>query len=171
MTYVRHRSRMVRQSVWDDLKVTLEDLDWTGSTPLAILNSKPVVLVDNLPEGSRLKGSDISINTLAMDQGTAGEIYEYEMGGLLAQDYLFRFAFFAETEGVALALFQDMQDRYYSFNTSNTVALYDYMQATPSKIVDMEVESFTSERAAEQPIIGMEIFYARLDLVDFLDQE
>lgn len=171
MVYVRHRARMVRQAVWHDLRTLLEDLDWTSSTPLAIVRDHPVNFTDDFPEYWEVRGEKVPINTLAIDGGNPGPLYDWEMGGLQAQDYTFLLYFWGENEGVGSALMQDLHDRYTSQAMwSANVPLYDFLQATPTHVVDMEVTRFMFNRSPDQPTPGLSLYLANLGLTDFVDQ-
>lgn len=165
--YVRWRTRMVRASVINDLKLTLTDTNWLGSTPLG-LRTIPVKVVDG-PAADPREGLDK--NTLALDNGQAGELEEAELGGrLYLQPYRFEFMFFAESDAVGHALMQDLADRYTGRTGVPSLALYDFGQATPVFVCNMEVESFDYTRApGEVAPYDQHLFFAELIITDFVE--
>lgn len=140
--YVRHRDRMIQESVFEDLKDTLITCRWMAGTTarpvrhpttgvwglvttaadqtLGMLDSTPINLIDYFPEaeGSSVAGDPASgktpDNTLALDNGTRIESEPREMGNRTAETVLYRFsmAFFAASDGMAQALLGDLADRY-----------------------------------------------------------
>lgn len=170
MAYIRHRSRMVRQSVFDDAERVLTDTDWLGPTPLALLENPPISLIDYFPEDALQMGEKVAVNTLALDEGRPQELYEYELGGLLAQEYIFTFAFLAESDAVAQALFADLHDRYMGLSEPPYISLYNYLEATPTEVVRLEVDMFRYDKAPEQIAPGRELYLAEMTLTDYLDR-
>lgn len=172
--YVRHRPRMVRQSVYEDLKIHLEEMNWIGSTPLNILAVdgvvSPLTLRDYFPTNAEFQGEEIPPNTLAIDQGTPGPARLHEMGGpLRSQLYYFNFALFAHSDAVALSLFSDLNDRYMGITHAEIITLWDYLQATPTPVVDMEVETFEVMKSPEQPAPGKQLYFAELVITDYIN--
>ena len=138
-TYVRHRARQVRQSIYEDAKHTLatprdyagrleSDVDVAlkanGVTPdvyawlppsasqlMPLLGEHPLTFIESFPEGGLAAYEKIALNTLALDNGRSEPEYGYELGGLMAQEWAFTFALNASTDAVAQALFQDLNDR------------------------------------------------------------
>lgn len=165
--YVRWRTRMVRASVINDLKLTLTDTDWLGATPLG-LRTIPIKVVDG-PASDPNKPLDK--NTLALDNGMAGELELAQLGGgLFEQPYQFNFMFFAESDAVGHALMQDLADRYTGRTGVPSLALYDFGQATPVFVCNMEVESFDYARApGEVAAYDQHLFFAELIITDFVE--
>lgn len=184
MPYIRHRPRMVRQSVYEDLRSLLVDLDWVPDDPswkpgdpydpsefMGMLSS-PVVLTDYFPVSASYQGEDIEPNTLALDQGTPDEPQYVEMGGDdQEQGYLFNFAFFAENDAVAMGLFSDLADRYRGVTPGRfaAVTLFDWLVATPIPVVEMEVASFEVAKSPDQPAPGRMLWFAQLVVTDYLE--
>lgn len=189
MAYIRHRPRMVRQSVLEDLRATLIQLDWVPDDPnwkpgdpydadqfLGMLSS-PVVVEDYFPVEAVYQGEAVEVNTLSIDQGTPQEPVYVEMGGEdRAQDYVFNFAFFAENDAVALALFSDLTDRYKGLlrypdgsRAYESIALFNYLAATPNEVVRMEVTSFEVAKSPQQPAPGRLLWFAQLVITDYLE--
>ena len=137
MTYIRHRDRMVQESVFEDLTNTLIALRWIPGTTtravydpsnpnagrqvitttqdqvLKMVGAHPITLIDYFPEATSdeagLAGepetSKTALNTLALDDGQAGEPIPLELGSSLAEiPYRFSFPFWASSVGVAQAL-------------------------------------------------------------------
>lgn len=138
-TYVRHRARQVRQSLYQDARHTLsiprdyagrlEDdpdvalndsnqpdvyawIDQPEARLMPLLGEYPLTFIEYFPEGGLAAYEKIALNTLALDNGQAAEEYEHELGGFKAQEWTFGFAINASTDAVAQALFQDLNDRY-----------------------------------------------------------
>lgn len=171
MTLVRHRARMVRQSVVDDVARVLGDTQWTGNATLALL-TQPVLFREAFPDEAGEQGQTISPNTLTMDVGIAEDPYDWELGGSRqAQEYTFTFALYAESDAVGTALFSDLADRYLGRTEPDFVILYDYAAATPIQIVNMEVDSFRFNRSVDQGEIGhgYQLYLAQMVLTDFVD--
>lgn len=139
MAYVRHRARMVRQSVYEDAKHVLSiprdyagrlasDPDvakksfnvpdvysWLDNDPtrtLPLLGEYPLTFIEYFPEEGLEAYEKIALNTLALDTGTSDPEQEYELGGFYSQKWVFTFAINSSTDAVAQALFQDLNDRY-----------------------------------------------------------
>jgi len=118
--YVRHRDRMVQESVYQDLRDTLIACRWlegTTSKPVAdpynagvwgvvttaaiellpLLENDPVVLIDYFPEaeGGSVAGEPSTgkteINTLALDNGTRVGTAPVELGNQSAELITYRF--------------------------------------------------------------------------------
>lgn len=184
MPYIRHRPRMVRQSIYEDLRSLLVDLDWVPDDPnwkpgdpydssefLGMISS-PVVLTDYFPVSASYQGEDIEPNTLALDQGTPGDPQYVEMGGDdREQEYLFNLAFFAENDAVALSLFSDLADRYRGVTPGmfESVSLFDYLTDPSTPVVEMDVLSFEVAKSPEQPAPGRMLWFAQLVVSDYLE--
>jgi len=137
-SYVRHRARMVRQSIYEDARHVLEtprdymgrlesDPDvvlgpdgplvysWLHDDPdltLPLLGEYPLTFIEYFPQEGLQAYEKIALNTLALDNGMAEPEKEYELGGLFSQEWTFTFAINSSTDAVAQALFQDLNDRY-----------------------------------------------------------
>lgn len=183
MAYIRHRPRMVRQSVYEDLRELLVDLDWVPDlswkpgddydpNDVIGLLSKPITLTDYFPVNAVYQGEEIEPNTLAIDQGTPGEPTYVELGGNdREQVYIFNLAFFAESDAVALSLFSDLSDRYKGVRPGDreAITLFNYLAATPNPVLEMEVASFEVAKSPEQPSPGRLLWFAQLVVVDLLE--
>jgi len=204
MVYVRHRDRMVQESVYEDLVNTLIAFRWIPGTTtrpvrdpydgpdptivqtdpdqvLKMVKDHPITLIDYFPEAttdeSGLVGEPASgqtaLNTLAIDDGQAGEAIPLELGSTLAEiPYRFTLAFWAASVGIAQALLNDLRDRYRGLvvNT-DAIVLYDYNTDPTVPVVPMAVESFTYVRPAEEQAAPNEatMFYAQLTITDQVD--
>ena len=205
MTYVRHRDRMVQQSVFEDLTNTLIAMRWVPGTTtrevispydvaagrqivstaqdqvLKILGAHPINLIDYFPEAttdeSGLAGDPASgrtpLNTLALDDGQAGEPQPLELGSTLAEiPYRFAFAFWASSVGVAQALMNDLRDRYRGLTVeTDAIFLYDYNADPTTPVLAMPIDGFTYVRSADDQVAPYEatMFYAQLQLTDQVD--
>jgi hypothetical protein len=168
--YVRWRPRMVRQSVFNDMKATLAAAGFTGATPTIALKY-PVNVIEFFPEFAIYDADKVQYNTIAVDNGEPGPLEEYELGGIFSRDYRFNMALYAESDGLGLAMFSDLADRYLGLTNFPFVPLYNYNEATPTLIVNMEVLGFQYTRAP-QDVAPYEhhLFFAELILRDFVDQ-
>lgn len=185
MPYLRHRPRLIRQSVFEDLKQVLDDLEWIpsvgwsegdpwDSSQVLGLLSSPLILTDYFPVAAIYQGEKVESNTLAIDAGTPQEPRYVEMGSdAREQNYLFNLALFAESDAVALSLFSDLSDRYLGVTPGDveSVTLFNYNEATPTPVVDMEVLSFETAPSPEQPAPGKMLWFAQLVLTDYLESD
>lgn len=180
MAYIRHRPRIIRESVYEDLKKVLIDLDWIdptgGEDYMGMLGDDPIILTDYFPVEAVYQGEEVEINTLAIDQGTQSEPERTELGGdNREQMHLFNLAFFAKNDGIALSLFSDLTDRYKGVNPAygEYVNLYDYInEADPDEpFHDVSVLTFEVAKSPEQPAPGRLLWFAQLIVLDYLDFE
>lgn len=176
MTYIRHRPRMVRESIFEDLGNVLGELGWLADkpTPVMAMLSEPLKLTDYFPVEAIYQGEEVELNTLAIDQGTPNEPQYTELGSLARdQLYIFNLAFFAENDGIALSLFSDLSDRYKGASPNSfsreAVTLWNYNAATPTPVVEMEVLSFEVAKSPEQPAPGRLLWFAQLVVSDYLE--
>jgi len=194
MVYIRHRDRMVQQSVIADLQDTLIACRWmVGTTsrevtdpdtglgdvitvaeadvfPLA--DGYPVTLLDYFPETLGEAGGTTAPNTLAVDTVHPGDPEFMEMGSaLLEQPYRVALALQASSEAAAKAIMSDLKDRYEGRIVSGAyVQLIDYVTDPDTVVLDMEVDSFMYARdTSEATPSEVFLFYAELSLVDFVD--
>lgn len=209
--YVRHRDRMVQESVMEDLQNTLIACRWmSGTTTRPVFDPESpgaepqiittttaevmklvdkrddgtpaeVVLIDYFPEAGgndddEGKDRKTEYNTLAIDTGVAGEFRFMEMGSSLReQPYIFTLAFYAISDAVALALMNDLRDRYLgNIVSDDNLDLYNYNaagfnQATPP-VCRMEVDYFRYSQDAERVSPWeVSLYYAELGITDFVD--
>jgi len=118
--YVRHRDRMVQESVFDDLRDTLIACRWLAGTTarpirdpynddawgivttdtsqtLPLLEDDPVVLIDYFPEaeGGSVTGEpetgQTALNTFALDNGSRIDSAPRELGNPTAESVTYRF--------------------------------------------------------------------------------
>lgn len=180
--YIRHRPRMVRESVFQDLRDTLIRNQWMAGTTtngavttlptqtLALLEGKPLNLIDYFPENDGADAATL-FNTFAMDIGDPGDLVEGELGGFFEQPYVFNMAFYALTDAVAMAVLSDLSDRYLGVIESPFISLYNYWAATPNVVVRMEVENFRYARDVQQVAPHeVHLFFASLEITDYVDQ-
>jgi hypothetical protein len=147
-----------------------------------------IVLIDYFPEASGADDGEnptgaqrsrkTEINTFAVDQGEPGEALFGELGSnFQLQPYIFSMAFYAESDAVALAVMNDLRDRYFGRLVSDDhIDLLDYnqtgfVQETAAPVVRMEIENFSYELAADQTATNADVhlYYARLDVTDYVD--
>jgi len=212
VTYVRHRDRMVQESVFDDLRNTLIACRWmsgttsrevidpydvgggwqivttTSSEVLRLLGTREdgttlaeVVLIDYFPETSgntdEAGGSrKTELNTLAVDTGVPGDAVPIELGSnLVEQPYTFSFALYAASDAVALALMNDLRDRYsgklVSDDNLNLLNFNDpSFDADTPPVYRMEIDAFRYARNAEMATPwDVNLYFAELELMDVVD--
>lgn len=168
--YLRWRPRMVRQSVFQDLKVTLTNSGWIGATPTMAIKY-PVTVVEFYPEFAIYEQDKVRYNTVALDQGDPGDLEEFELGGKFSRDYRFNMAFYAESDGIGASLFSDLGDRYLGLTDSPYIGLYNFNAATPTLIVRLEVMGFQYTRApADVAPYEHHLFFGELTVRDYVDQ-
>lgn len=213
--YVRHRDRMVQQSVRSDLRDTLIACRWmSGVTArpvvdpdnisggyvtvttlpdevMKLLGGYEVALIDYFPEaggnldpasegtpGGASDSRKTDPNTLALDQGIAGDPTPVELGSNMEErPYTFTMAFYGLSDGVALALLNDLRDRYMGrLVRDDHIDLFNYNDSTydddtTAPVYRMDVDSFTyalSEDAAVAPN-EVHLYFAELQLTDVVD--
>ena len=193
--YVRHRDRMVQESVYQDLKDTLIACRWMAGTTsqpvldpygtpgtfaqvttnadqvLPLTQGHPINLIDFFPK-AELETFRTEINTFALDNGTADDMIPMEMGSnATEQQYTFTMAFWASSDAVALAVMNDLRDRYMGRLVRNeTVALWDYNSGAPDPVVRMDIDSFRYNQNVDAVAPGeVHLFFAQLVLTDYVD--
>ena len=199
--YVRHRDRMVQESVFQDLRDTLIACNWLAGTTsepvqdpaddtwgikvvaeadtLALLEGHPIVLIDYVPETEDDEGATVdddsngtALNTFAMSNGEPGDPTLLELGSNAEiQPYVFHFAFYAVSDAVALAVMNDLRDRYRSrLVRPDTIDLFDYNATPPALVVRMDVEefryAFNAEAVAPHEV---HLYFGELSLSDYVD--
>lgn len=168
--YVRWRPRMVRESVFEDMKTTLANSGYIGASP-SIALKYPVDVVEFFPEFGVYDQDTVKYNTIAVDNGEPGPLEEYELGGLFSRDYRFNMALYAENDGIGLSLFSDLGDRYLGLTNYPFIPLYNYNETVPSLIVNMEVLAFNYTRAPQEVApYEHHLFFGELILRDFVQQ-
>ena len=208
MPYIRHRDRMVQESVFEDLKNTLIACRWTTGTTtrpvrspatpvtfdpitgqyfyppktimttgimdvMPLLKKRPVVLIDYFPETEGSKGRDekTAANTFAMDSGQAGDPVEAELGSpALEQEYVFNFAFYAASDAVALAVLNDLRDRYQGKIVSHMgIDLYNFNEDADVVVGGLDIETFRYVRPDEQVTpYEIHLYFAELVITDYV---
>lgn len=203
MTYIRHRDRMVQSSVYEDLVDTLIAGRWLAGTTtraivdplnpgnpaaqltvtqadvLKLVGAHPIKVIDYFPEATgqgeagTVGDGGAELNTLAMDDGQAGEPNPLELGSTAVEiPYRFNLAFWAASTGLAQALLNDLRDRYRGlWVKGDFVTLYDYNTDPDAPVLGMGVESFTYLRSVEEEASPHEVtmYYAQLTVLDEVD--
>ena len=164
--YVRWRPRMVRLSVFEDMKNTLTTTGWMSA------NLKyPFALKEFFPEFATYQQDAVHVNTLAVDSGDPLEMEEYELGGKFSRLYRINMALYAQDNETGVAIFADLEDRYNGLTDSPYISLFDYNQgANPPLITRMEVDSFQYTRAAlDVAPYEHHLWFGELMVRDFVD--
>lgn len=199
--YLRHRDRMIQESVYEDLRDTLIACRWLAGTTtgkvsdpynnhaystvtttddqvLPLLEGSPLVLIDYFPEaeGSSVAGepetSKTAMNTLAINAGMRGESAPREMGSSAEViEYRFNMAFYAISDGVAMALFNDLADRYRGrLVRADHIFLWDYNTGNETPVSRLDIDSFgysvNTEVVAPR---NVHLYFGELILVDEVD--
>jgi len=211
--YVRHRNRMIQESVFQDLRNTLIACRWMSGT-----TSRPVVSPDNpgagyqeitvttaqvlklvgtrtdgvtvaeiipidyFPENSgndddNAESRKTEVNTFAIDAGEPQEAQFVELGSnMQEQQYVFNMAFYASSDAVALAVFNDLSDRYMGRIVSDDyLDLYNYnapgFDETTPPVARMEIDGFRYTRNSDDQVNTWEtnLYFAELVLTDIVD--
>lgn len=154
--YLRHRDRMIQESVYRDLRDTLIALGWLAGTTerpvygeggawenvtvtqddvMPLLEDYPISLIDYFPDSEQSDAvgqptqNRTKINTFALDGGERGESEPLEMGSSSAEvvPYSFLMAFYANSDAAAQALLNDLADRYRGrLARPDFIDLWDY---------------------------------------------
>lgn len=200
MSYVRHRDRMIRESVYDDLRNTLIACRWMegvtsvavrpveGGAPaivttgagdvLELLEGNPINLIDAFPEADPasddITGGRTPPNTLAMDTGRGGDPAPLELGNMQSYEkaYTFNYGFYAISDAAALAVMNDLADRYLGqLLDGDCINLYNYLAGDPTTpVVRMDVDSFRYARDADRVTPSdVHLYFAELVIVDLVE--
>lgn len=196
MTYIRHRARMIQESVFQDLRDTLIASRWvvgttqhpvmpiggsstvnvtsTGSDIFPLAGGHPITLLDYFPEAQGEQGATTAPNTLAIDNGRPGDATQVELGSnMLEQPYVFNLAFWAMSDAVADAVLSDLKDRYEGrILRGLAIALYDYVgsPAATTAAAWLEIESFRYSRDLENAAPAeVHLFFGELTITDIID--
>lgn len=164
--YVRWRPRMVRLSVFEDMKNTLTSTGWMTA------NLKyPFSIKEFFPEFATYVDDAVHVNTLAVDAGEPLVLEEYELGGMLTRLYRINAAFYAQDDETGVAVFSDLADRYDGLTDAPYISLLNYnVQPDPPLITRMEVESFQYTRAAmDVAPYEHHLWFMELMVRDFVD--
>jgi len=207
--YIRHRDRMVQESVFEDLRNTLIACRWMDgatrapvrdpATPtvfnsttgaydnppsniittalkdiLPLLEGTPVSLIDYFPEleGTRPRNEKTPMNTFAMDSGQADDPQESELGSRRAEQmYTFNFAFYAISDAVAIAVMNDLRDRYSGrIVNRGAIDLYDWVNNPTTPVASLDIETFRYVRPDDQVTTSeVHLYFGELSITDFID--
>lgn len=209
--YVRHRDRMVRESVREDLVNALIACRWmAGTTTRLVVNPDDpgagwqiitttseevlklvgtredgdvaeVVVIDFFPEAG---GNDdeeglsrkTEPNTLAMDTGAPQDSIPTELGSNMEEKpYVFTMAFYANSDAVALALMNDLRDRYAGRIVSDDhLDLYNFNDPSfdqdTAPVVRMEIDYFKYELNTQTATpADVHLYFGELSITDVVD--
>lgn len=193
MSYVRQRKRLISMSVFRDVQDTLIACRWmagttsravkspedgdsevitTGTTQTyKVLAGSPLKLIDYFPEAETAVAT-VAKNTLAVDQGRSGDPVDVEMGSdMQEQPWVFNFAFYAVSDAAAIALFNDLEDRFYGRIVDGAgIDVFNYIGDAPTiPFARLEVDSFRWAQNAEAVTPAeVHLYFAELNLTDTL---
>jgi len=187
--YIRHRPRMIQESVADDLANTLIACRWmAGTTSRAVKNpanglvevvttapsavyplteGNPVQIIDELPEGSETPTE----NSMAVSMPLPGDGEGLEMGSSFSeQPYLISIGFYASTDALASAVLSDLKDRYEGrLVWGEAVPLINYLDDPNAIVAWMDVETFRYANDSETVSPdGPRLYFAEIGLVDYM---
>lgn len=190
MAYIRHRQRMLQESVFEDLKNTLIACRWvTGTTSRQVINPEndtletvttttndvfplvgdgPLVLMDAFPADP----SGIKPNVLAVDAGVGGESQSWELGNgaLREQPYSFAMALLVENDALGNAVLNDLRDRYEGrLVAPDAIPIFDYLTSDSVVVGYLDIESFRWTPDFEMSTQVARYFNVELTVVDFVE--
>lgn len=166
--YLRWRQRMIRLSVFNDIKRTLTATGWLDAPGLEYAFD----VKEFFAEFAAYQQDRVHVNTLTIDDGEPQQLEEFEMGGKYTRLFRINLACYAQDNDTGLAVFSDLSDRYEGITDAPFVSLFDYNQIGPDfpLITRMEVESFQYARAPLEAVpYEHHLFFAELIIRDFID--
>jgi hypothetical protein len=194
--FVRHRNRMVQESVFQDLRDTLIACRWMAGTTahgvidpynpsatlapvtttpnqvLQLLEGYPINLIDYFPEVEDAASGATPPNTFAVDAGTPGDPEPLELGSSAEElQYVFTMAFYAVSDALALAVLNDLKDRYRGrMIRGDVVELFDYNAGGDTPVVRMDVDAFRYTMNTDQVAPHeTHLYFAELTISDYID--
>jgi hypothetical protein len=189
MAYMRHRSRSIQESVFQDLQDTLIACRWMAGTTKQVVadpdtgnvgiitrleadvypitDENPIELLDYFPE----PGTATALNTFAVDVAQPGESDEWELGSnMRTQPYLFGFVLFASSDAVAVAVMNDLADRYFGrIVRPEYIDLFDHSNPAlidPVSRLDVDVFRYSRDVQTAAPH-EVHLYVAELEITDY----
>lgn len=163
------RARLVRESLFEMLQSSLDDLGWFDPTrphKALILESRP-----------RNQDQQIEINTATLSDENMDET-DWELGSQLTEHtWMMWIDFFADSDALGLHFIRDVQDilrgRFSSIGrTAPRFDVYDYRQATPSVIFSCELENVVVDKAHGFLKPWLEHWYAcSFEVIDYYSSD
>lgn len=158
------RARLIRESVYREIKRALTDLGWFDPGRRHL----PVTFIDE-PVQNR---DQVEFNTAALSDETQSEVPD-ELGSNLAEHrWTFYVDFYGESAPLGTHFIHDVRDilggRFPSLDrTGPKVDVYDWTQATPSYLFYVDIEGLLVDRAQNWPSPRLANWYmCRFDVVD-----
>lgn len=152
MAWLRHSLRHVHRTVFDALSTGMTSLGWTGTNPP--YGALPVTLISEYPKEFDLVKAALVPNKIAITYGIEFPTNWIELGGTLASQEVPFFAdVYAETEGIALAMTNDIRDLLlgrFPVLMKNRMPVKDYSSGTPVDLTDWRIEFAEVERIPVQ---------------------
>lgn len=144
------------------------------SAVLPLLKKKPISLIDYFPEvdGKASRAERTPENTFALDTGQAQDATDAEMGSsAVEQEYIFSMAFYATSDAVALAVLNDLRDRYQGKIVNRMgIDLYDYNEDEEQVVATLSIEAFRYARPDEQILpYEVHLYFAELTVLDYVE--
>lgn len=141
----------------------------------------PIVLIDYFPEAggdddAQGKSRKTELNTMAVDTGVPQPAVQMELGSNMEErPYVFTLVFYASSDAVALAVMNDLRDRYAGRIVSDDhLDLFNFndpdFEDFSAPVVRMEIVQFRYERN-EQTVAPWEahLYYAEVTVNDVVD--
>lgn len=142
---MRFLSRHLQATLQDHVEAYLAELGWVGPADQTPLGALPVTYQRVRPDEDLLQS--VTPNLVAASFGTQDEDTEEEMGGaVVSQDHVVFIDIYAENEGVALSLAEDVRDlftgraSYAGRTASRFVQLQDQTQMPPTPVLGYLIE-------------------------------
>lgn len=164
-----YRKRIIRESLYQMLYSSLEDLGWfdSGRQHSAItFNSEAVDPAETVP---------LNTISLADENDLPAEV---ELGSTLTRyTWTFYVDFFAEKDSLGLHVAADIQDillgNYASIGRVDpSFTVYDYGLATPSELFVCQIETVMRDKAVAWSLPHQKHWYnIRFDVVDYYGSE
>lgn len=129
MTYMRHSSRMAKQTIFQYLKSQLDALEWTNATAASRpFQAAQVELHDTVPAESEQRAKLVA-GYVALSMGSEPALVEQEMGGPLGLTQIpVAVDLLMDSQGAAHALACDIRDIFLGCftNSSRSIVVNDY---------------------------------------------
>ena len=193
--YLRHRPRLVQQSVVTDLQDTLIACRWmVGTTSRAVLNPVtglvevvttglddvyplaqdnqgavlPITLQEYFPEDA---GEITRLNTFAVDVLKPEDPEDLELGSNAEERmYVFNFAGFFTSDAMGISVMSDLGDRYAGRLLGNeSIDLIDFVADPATVAARMEIDVFRWTLDINGIAPDAHLFFGELSIVDVVD--
>lgn len=169
MTYLRHSTRMIHQTIADHVTSFLDDLNWTteGSVPF---QATKVTVQTTIPKKYE-KAKQLAPGTVAVTLGDEEAVKGIEVGGYLSTFTLPLFIdCFQDKEGTALGLALDVRDILCARvpGAKRIIPVYDYANDPKTLATGYQIEflGVTREQHQQSPTWQMVTALAEVTFTD-----